>query len=343
MSRTSPVFAGDAEPACRPTAGSATRLACHADPLHHQLCVPRCRPRRLALQPRASRPCLFAHLQPDQRGTRGAHRRARGRRRAIAVASGQAALLLAIITLTGAGGHIVASRSFYGGSHNLLSYTLPRFGITTTFVDRATPMPGAGPSRHRDRPAVRRIDRQPQPGPCSTSPASRRSRTNTACRWWSTQPWRPVCSAPSSSAPTSWSTRRPSSSVDTALPWAACSSMAAASTGKTRVASRPCAEPYEGFHGMVFCEESPVAAFLLRARRGACATLAPASPDERIPDPAGHRNPPAADAPACGQYARGWCATWRRTRWSNRYPIPSSTRIPTTPSRHSSFRTAAAR
>ena len=54
---------------------------------------------------------------------------------AIAVASGQAALLLAITTLTGAGGHIVASRSLYGGSHNLLSYTLPRFGITTTFVD----------------------------------------------------------------------------------------------------------------------------------------------------------------------------------------------------------------
>ena len=35
----------------------------------------------------------------------------------------------------GAGGHIVASRALYGGSHNLLDYTLPRFGITTTFVD----------------------------------------------------------------------------------------------------------------------------------------------------------------------------------------------------------------
>jgi O-acetylhomoserine (thiol)-lyase len=54
---------------------------------------------------------------------------------AIAVASGQAALHLAITTLMGAGGHIVASRSLYGGSHNLLDYTLPRFGITTTFVD----------------------------------------------------------------------------------------------------------------------------------------------------------------------------------------------------------------
>ena len=48
---------------------------------------------------------------------------------AIATASGQAALHLAIATLLGAGGHIVASRALYGGSHNLLDYTLPRFGI----------------------------------------------------------------------------------------------------------------------------------------------------------------------------------------------------------------------
>ena len=54
---------------------------------------------------------------------------------AIAVASGQAALHLAIVTLMGAGSHIVASRALYGGSHNLLDYTLPRFGIETTFVD----------------------------------------------------------------------------------------------------------------------------------------------------------------------------------------------------------------
>jgi O-acetylhomoserine (thiol)-lyase len=53
---------------------------------------------------------------------------------AIATASGQAAMHLAIATLMGAGSHIVASRSLYGGSHNLLQYTLPRFGIDTTFV-----------------------------------------------------------------------------------------------------------------------------------------------------------------------------------------------------------------
>ena len=53
---------------------------------------------------------------------------------AIATASGQAALHLAISTLAGAGAHIVASSALYGGSHNLLHYTLARFGITTTFV-----------------------------------------------------------------------------------------------------------------------------------------------------------------------------------------------------------------
>ena len=53
---------------------------------------------------------------------------------AIATASGEAALHLAIATLMGAGGHIVASSAIYGGSQNLLGYTLPRFGIETTFV-----------------------------------------------------------------------------------------------------------------------------------------------------------------------------------------------------------------
>jgi O-acetylhomoserine (thiol)-lyase len=53
---------------------------------------------------------------------------------AIATASGQAALHLAIATLMGAGSHIVASTALYGGSHNLLAYTLKRFGIETTFV-----------------------------------------------------------------------------------------------------------------------------------------------------------------------------------------------------------------
>jgi len=52
----------------------------------------------------------------------------------IATASGQAAMHLAIATLMGTGSHIVSSSAIYGGSHNLLQYTLPRFGIDTTFV-----------------------------------------------------------------------------------------------------------------------------------------------------------------------------------------------------------------
>src|SRR5437870_12653778 len=53
---------------------------------------------------------------------------------AIATASGQAALHLAICTLAGAGSHLVASSALYGGSHNLLHYALARFGVETSFV-----------------------------------------------------------------------------------------------------------------------------------------------------------------------------------------------------------------
>jgi len=53
---------------------------------------------------------------------------------AIAVASGQAALHLSVATLMGAGSHIVASTALYGGSQNLLHYTLARVGIETPFV-----------------------------------------------------------------------------------------------------------------------------------------------------------------------------------------------------------------
>lgn len=58
---------------------------------------------------------------------------------AIATASGQAAMHLAVATLMGAGSHIVSSQSLYGGTHNLLAYTMPRFGIETTFVDPRDP------------------------------------------------------------------------------------------------------------------------------------------------------------------------------------------------------------
>jgi O-acetylhomoserine (thiol)-lyase len=54
---------------------------------------------------------------------------------AVATASGMAAIHLAVATIAGSGSHIVASQSLYGGTHNLFTYTLPRFGIETTFVD----------------------------------------------------------------------------------------------------------------------------------------------------------------------------------------------------------------
>ena len=58
---------------------------------------------------------------------------------AVATASGQAALHLAVATLMDAGAHIVSSASIYGGSHNLFTHTLPRFGIATTYVDPRDP------------------------------------------------------------------------------------------------------------------------------------------------------------------------------------------------------------
>ncbi|MBQ6589717.1 MAG: O-acetylhomoserine aminocarboxypropyltransferase/cysteine synthase [Butyrivibrio sp.] len=54
---------------------------------------------------------------------------------ALAVASGAAAITYTIQALAANGGHIVAQKTIYGGSYNLLAHTLPQYGITTTFVD----------------------------------------------------------------------------------------------------------------------------------------------------------------------------------------------------------------
>lgn len=58
---------------------------------------------------------------------------------AVLVASGQSAEFLAILNVAGAGDHIVASGSLYGGTYNLFAVTLPKLGITTTFVDASDP------------------------------------------------------------------------------------------------------------------------------------------------------------------------------------------------------------
>ncbi len=70
---------------------------------------------------------------------------------AVATASGQAALHLAVATLMDAGSHIVSSASIYGGSHNLFTHTLPRFGIATTYVDARDPAAFAAAIRPETR------------------------------------------------------------------------------------------------------------------------------------------------------------------------------------------------
>ena len=95
---------------------------------------------------------------------------------AVCTASGMAALHLAIATLLNAGDHIVASSSLYGGTINLLAHTLPRFGITTTFVKpRALDeFRSRDPAQH---PAGdRRNHRQSRPRSAGYSGGRRRSR-----------------------------------------------------------------------------------------------------------------------------------------------------------------------
>jgi O-acetylhomoserine (thiol)-lyase len=70
---------------------------------------------------------------------------------AVCTASGQAALHLALATILEAGHHVVASRNIYGGSHNMLNLTMPRFGITTTFVDPRDPQAFADAIRPETR------------------------------------------------------------------------------------------------------------------------------------------------------------------------------------------------
>lgn len=70
---------------------------------------------------------------------------------ALGTASGHAALHLMIATLMGQGSHIVASSCLYGGSVNLFTHTLPRFGIETTFVDPRDPKAFAAAIRPETR------------------------------------------------------------------------------------------------------------------------------------------------------------------------------------------------
>jgi O-acetylhomoserine (thiol)-lyase len=195
---------------------------------------------------------------------------------AIATASGQAALHLAIATLMGKGGHIVSSASLYGGSHNLLHYTLPRFGIETTFV----PPRDADAWRRAIRPETRLLFGEtvgnpsvdvldiPALGALADGHAIPLLVDATV-----TTPYLGRALDMGAHLVVHSATKFLSGHgvviggvlVDGGrFDWDA--------SGKFPTLS----QPYEGFHGMVFTEESPVSAFLLRARReglrdfGAC-------------------------------------------------------------------------
>ena len=203
---------------------------------------------------------------------------------AIATASGQAALHLAIATLMGAGAHIVASAALYGGSHNLLDYTLPRFGIETTFVDprdldawRAAIRPNTRLlfGETLGNPGLDVLD-IPRVAALAHDHGLPLLVDSTFTTPWLMQPFAHGADLVVHSATKFLSGHGvviggllvDSGTFDWASP---------AAKGRFSTLT----EPYAGFHGMVFAEESTTAAFLLRARReglrdfGAC--MAPMS------------------------------------------------------------------
>jgi len=195
---------------------------------------------------------------------------------AIATASGQAALHLAIATLLGSGGHIVSSASLYGGSHNLLTYTLPRFGIETTFV----PPGDIGAWRSALKPNTRLLFGESVGNPSvdvldipALGALAEENRIPLLVDATVTTPYLGRALEMGAHLVVHSATKFLSGHgvviggvlVDGGrFDWDA--------SGKYPTLT----EPYAGFHGMVFSEESPVTAFLLRARReglrdfGAC-------------------------------------------------------------------------
>ncbi len=195
---------------------------------------------------------------------------------AIATASGQAAMHLAVATLMGAGSHIVASGALYGGSHNLLDYTLRRFGIETTFV----PTRDVDAWRAAIRPNTRLLfgETLGNPGldvldiPRISALAHEHGLPllvdSTFTSPYLLKPFEHGADLVFHSATKflcGHGTAVGGVLVDSGnFDWEA--------SGKFPTLT----EPYDGFHGMDFAEESTVAAFLLRARReglrdfGAC-------------------------------------------------------------------------
>ena len=195
---------------------------------------------------------------------------------AIATASGQAALHLAVCTLMGAGSHIVASTALYGGSQNLLHYTLRRFGIETTFVKpgdldawRAAIHPstrllfgetvGNPGLEVLDIPAVAQIAHD------AGLPLLVDSTFTTPYLLKPFDHGADLLYHSATKFLSGHGTVIGGVLVDGgSFDWDKASKSAAdGSAGKFAELT----EPYDGFHGMVFSEESTVGAFLLRARR----------------------------------------------------------------------------
>ena len=195
---------------------------------------------------------------------------------AIATASGQAALHLAVATLMGAGSHIVASTALYGGSQNLLHYTLRRFGIETTFVKpgdldawRAAIRPstrllfgetvGNPGLEVLDIPAVAQIAHD------AGLPLLVDSTFTTPYLLKPFDHGADLLYHSATKFLSGHGTVIGGVLVDGgSFDWDKASTSAAdGSAGKFAELT----EPYDGFHGMVFSEESTVGAFLLRARR----------------------------------------------------------------------------
>ncbi len=195
---------------------------------------------------------------------------------AIATASGQAALHLAVCTLMGAGSHIVASTALYGGSQNLLHYTLRRFGIETTFVKpgdldawRAAIRPstrllfgetvGNPGLEVLDIPAVAQIAHD------AGLPLLVDSTFTTPYLLKPFDHGADLLYHSATKFLSGHGTVIGGVLVDGgSFDWDKASKSAAdGSAGKFAELT----EPYDGFHGMVFSEESTVGAFLLRARR----------------------------------------------------------------------------
>lgn len=189
----------------------------------------------------------------------------------IAVASGQAALHLGLATIAGAGSHVVASRALYGGSHNLLAYTMKRFGIDTTFVDPRDPDAWRNAIRLNTKllfgetlgnPGLEVLD-IPQVAAIAHERHLPLMVDSTFTTPWLLRPFEHGADLVFHSATKflcGHGTAVGGLLVDGGLfDW----QQAYEHIGHF---AELC-EPYDGFHGMVFSEESTVAPFALRARR----------------------------------------------------------------------------